>query len=134
MSAATCVSPIAGSRWRRIFIALKTGRSGQPVQKDGGRLATGSGRTSPTFSRCAVSARYRSSIATVDCDLTPAEVRKRRRPPITRWGTYSPCGERQLLALDLDAEPRLVGERLQLALDVVRHALFDDEARAACPA
>jgi len=56
MSAATCVSPISGSRSRRILSALNTGRSGQPVQKDGGRLATGSGSTSPTFSRCAVSA------------------------------------------------------------------------------
>jgi hypothetical protein len=56
MSAATWVSPIAGSRVLKIFSALKTGRSGQPVQKDGGRLATGSGSTVPTFSRCAVSA------------------------------------------------------------------------------
>ena len=43
MSWATCVSPIDGSCALRIFIALKTGRSGQPVQNDGGRLATGSG-------------------------------------------------------------------------------------------
>ena len=56
MSAETCVSPIAGSRWRRIFNALNTGRSGHPVQKDGGRFATGSGSTERTFSRWAVSA------------------------------------------------------------------------------
>src|SRR2546430_6075664 len=33
----------------------------------------------------------------------------------------------KLLALDLDGKPRLVRERLQLALDVVRHPFFDDE-------
>src|SRR6266571_90419 len=46
MSAETCVSPISGDFVRRIFIALKTGRSGQPVQKDGGRFATGVGSIS----------------------------------------------------------------------------------------
>jgi hypothetical protein len=33
----------------------------------------------------------------------------------------------QVLALDLDAETRLVRERLELALEVVRHPLFHDQ-------
>src|SRR5688572_11989856 len=41
MSADTWVSPISGDFVRNIFMALNTGRSGQPVQNDGGRLAIG---------------------------------------------------------------------------------------------
>jgi hypothetical protein len=48
MSAATWVSPMAGSFERRIFIALNTGRSGQPVQNDGGRLSMGCGSAART--------------------------------------------------------------------------------------
>ena len=38
-----------------------------------------------------------SPYPSVDCDVTRAEVKKRRRPPMTRCGTYSPCGDRSSL-------------------------------------
>jgi hypothetical protein len=56
MSAATWVSPMAGSLVRRIFIALNTGRSGQPVQNEGGRLSIGCGSAARARSWWAVSA------------------------------------------------------------------------------
>ena len=56
ISAATCVSPMPPSRSRRILRAENTGRSGHPVQKLGGRLATGGPKASGMRGRWAVSA------------------------------------------------------------------------------
>jgi hypothetical protein len=97
MSADTCVSPISGERALRIFMALKTGRSGHPVQNEGGRLAIGCGRTSRTRAWCSVRAAYRSSMAAAAGVEARAAVRKARRPALTRAGTYSPCGEKTSL-------------------------------------
>src|SRR5215510_147474 len=36
-------------------------------------------------------------------------------------------GRQHVLAVDLDAEPRVVGQRFQLLLDIIRHPLFDHE-------
>jgi len=47
MSAETCVSPISGDFFRKIFIARKRGRPAQPVPHDGGSLGSG-GRTVAT--------------------------------------------------------------------------------------
>src|SRR5207253_9055902 len=40
---------------------------------------------------------------------------------------------KQVLAVDVDVEARLVRQRAELALDVVRHALLDDEHAALAP-
>ena len=79
MSAATCVSP--SSRWA-ILSALNTGRSGQPLQKAGGRLGKGARRSSRPRPTCAVSAARR---------VAASPPRKRASAPSTTSGTYSPC-------------------------------------------
>ena len=64
-------------------MALKTGRSGQPVQKVGGRLAMGWGSAAGTRSWCPNSARYRSSSSETPTDVGSAAARKRLSPVTT---------------------------------------------------
>ena len=78
MSADTCVSP--SSRWA-ILSALNIGRSGQPVQKAGGRLGRGAFRSS--FPR----PTWRTRPARRASASPP---RKRVRAASTTSGTYSP--------------------------------------------
>ena len=115
MSAATCVSP---SSRCAILSALNTGRSGQPVQKAGGRFGSGARSSSWPRPTCAVSAARR---------VAASPPRKRASAPSTTSGTYSPCAATMSLPWMRDARPVVVGQRLQLLLDEVRHPLFEDE-------
>ena len=101
------------------------------MQNDGGRLATGSRQRGPhprlvRGERRDTAPRSRRATG----DWSGAEVRKRAQAADDEVRDVLAVGREQLLAVDLHVEPRLVGERLQLALDVVRHPLLDHEHAA----
>ena len=85
MSAETCTGPIS---WRSSFMAENTGRSGQPVQKVGGRAGRGAPRALSTSARCASTRR---SIARARARRGHSVVQKAASPLPTTSGVYSPA-------------------------------------------
>ena len=88
MSAAMWVGPISFSR---ILMALNTGRSGQPVQNDGGRVGIGSPNSSVARVLLAISAasRVATTAASTPSGVVPAM--KPPRPFSTTSEVYSPA-------------------------------------------